>query len=133
MRQLITNLLTRDIERSAAFYKLLGGLSEIRRTDAYVLLGAADGSSARLALIDWVSKLVPRAARGISEGNFLTLVVDDLEAALMVARDFDIEVIESPWSGGPPGRAVIRDIDGRVVELTTPAAHLVAMPGETAA
>jgi catechol 2,3-dioxygenase-like lactoylglutathione lyase family enzyme len=133
MRQLITNLLTRDVERSAALYRLLCGLPEVRRTDTYVLLAAADGSSAGRALIDWVSKLVPRAARGISEGNYLTLVVDDIEAALAVARDFELEIVEAPQEGGPPDRAVFRDIDGRVVELTTPKAHLVLAPRETAA
>lgn len=134
MRTLVTNLLTRDVERCAAFYKLLCGLSEVRRTDAYILLAAADGQSFGIAVIDWVSELVPRAARGISAGNYLTFVLEDVAAALAIARDFELEVIEeTPAGGGEPLHAVIRDIDGRVVELVTPAAHLALPPQQRVA
>jgi catechol 2,3-dioxygenase-like lactoylglutathione lyase family enzyme len=134
MRKLVTNLLSRDVERCAAFYKLLCGLSEVRRTDACVLLGAADGESAELAVIDWVSELVPRAARGISAGAFLSFVLDDIGAALAIARDFDLEIIEqTPADSAEPIQVIIRDIDGRVVELTTPAAHLALVPRQRVA
>jgi catechol 2,3-dioxygenase-like lactoylglutathione lyase family enzyme len=134
MRKLVTNLLSRDVERCAAFYKLLCGLSEVRRADAYILLGAADGESAQLAVIDWVSELVPRAARGISAGAFLSFVLDDMEAALAVARDFDLEIVEQTPADSPePIQAIIRDIDGRVVELATPAAHLALAPKQRVA
>jgi catechol 2,3-dioxygenase-like lactoylglutathione lyase family enzyme len=134
MRKLVTNLLSRDVERCAAFYELLCGLSEVRRTDAYILLGAADGESAQLAVIDWVSELVPRAARGISAGAFLSFVLDDMEAALAVARDFDLEIVEQTPADSPePIQAIIRDIDGRVVELATPAAHLALAPKQRVA
>jgi len=129
MRQLVTTLLTRDVERSAAFYRLLAGLSETKRGDAFVILAAADGSSTELCLIDWTSELVPRAARGISEGNYLTLITDDVRAALDVARTFEVEIIEETL----PARAVIRDIDGRVVELATEAAYLALPPQKTVA
>jgi catechol 2,3-dioxygenase-like lactoylglutathione lyase family enzyme len=134
MRKLVTNLLSRDVERCAAFYELLCGLSEVRRTDAYILLGAADGESAQLAVIDWVSELVPRAARGISAGAFLSFVLDDMEAALAVARDFDLEIVEQTPADSPePIQVIIRDIDGRVVELATPAAHLALAPKQRVA
>jgi catechol 2,3-dioxygenase-like lactoylglutathione lyase family enzyme len=134
MRKLVTNLLSRDVERCAAFYKLLCGLSEVRRTDAYILLGAADGDSTGLAIIDWVSELVPRAARGISAGAFLSFVLDDVGAALAVARDFDLEIVEqTPAAGAEPIQVIIRDIDGRVVELATPAAHLALAPKQRVA
>jgi catechol 2,3-dioxygenase-like lactoylglutathione lyase family enzyme len=134
MRKLVTNLLSRDVERCAAFYRLLCGLSEVRRTDSYIVLAAADGTSAEVAVIDWVSELVPRAARGISAGAYLSFVLDDVAAALTIARDFDLEVIEETSAGEfAPVHAVIRDIDGRVVELTTPAAHLELAPRQLVA
>jgi catechol 2,3-dioxygenase-like lactoylglutathione lyase family enzyme len=134
MRTLVTNLLTRDVERCAAFYKLLCGLSEVRRTESYVLLAAADGDSFSIAVMDWVSELVPRAARGIAAGTYLTFVLDDVAAALAIVRDFELEVIEeTPAGEAGPLHAVVRDIDGRVVELVTPAAHLALPPRQRVA
>jgi catechol 2,3-dioxygenase-like lactoylglutathione lyase family enzyme len=129
MRKLVTTLLTRDVERCSAFYRLLCGLTEVRRTDAYVLLAAADGQSFELAVIDWVSELVPKAARGVSAGNYLSFVLDDVAAALAIVADFELEIIEqTPEDGSAPIRAVIRDLDGRVVELATPEAYLALPP-----
>jgi catechol 2,3-dioxygenase-like lactoylglutathione lyase family enzyme len=135
MRTLVTNLLTRDVERCAAFYRLLCGLTEVRRTESYVLFAAADGESFQIAVIDWVSELVPRAARGLSAGAYLTFVLEDVGAALAIARDFELEVVEETPSqpGSAPIHAVLRDIDGRIVELVIPAAHLALAPQQRVA
>ncbi|MGN6100141.1 MAG: VOC family protein [Devosia sp.] len=133
MRKLWTSLLSRDIDRAAAFYRLLGGFIELGRTDTYVLLGDDETARSGLTIIDWVSELVPKGARGVPEGSYLTLVVDDIEAALDIVRDFEVEIMESPTETGPSGRAVVRDIDGRIVEIVTPDTHLVVPPRETVA
>jgi hypothetical protein len=81
-----------------------------------------------------VSELVPRAARGIAEGTYLSIVTEDVDAALAVAAEFELEVIERTETvGADTLHAVIRDLDGRVVELTTPAAHLALPPRQTIA
>jgi hypothetical protein len=132
MLQFITNLWTRDVVRSAELYARLGGFVATGRGDTFMLLAAPDGT--RLALIDWVSELVPRAARGIAEGTYLSIVTEDVDAALAVAAEFELEVIErTETDGADTLHAVIRDLDGRVVELTTPAAHLALPPRQTIA
>ena len=130
MRQLVTNLLTRDLARSTSFYQRLLGFEVIKSSNVYVLLGTS-GSGLALCLIDWVSELVPRAARGVPEGNYLSLLTDDIEQGLAVAREFEVEIIEATPTENGTIRAVIRDLDGRVVELTTPAAHLLVPPEKT--
>lgn len=132
MGQFTSNLLTRDVERSADFYKALTGLHEVRRGGAFVLLGALGAPDVQLCLIDWVSELVPRAARGMVEGGYLTLATTDVAAAVDVARTYGVEIIEeTPAGDDTPAQAIIRDIDGRVVELVTPAAHLIQPPHDT--
>jgi catechol 2,3-dioxygenase-like lactoylglutathione lyase family enzyme len=133
MAQIITNLLTRDVDRSVAFYRALCGLREARRGDNYVVLGPSDGT-ASVVLIDWVSELVPRAARGVSEGNYLSVILDDVESALGVAAEFETEIIEETRSAdGILVHAVVRDLDGRVIEISTPAEHLKLPPQKTVA
>jgi hypothetical protein len=61
-------------------------------------------------------------------------VLDDVAAAPAIVRDFDLEVIEeTPEAGFAPVHAVIRDLDGRIVELATPAAHLALAPQQRVA
>ena len=52
-----------------------------------------------------------------------------------VARDFELEVVEETPSqpGSAPIHAVLRDIDGRIIELVTPAAHLALAPQQRVA
>jgi catechol 2,3-dioxygenase-like lactoylglutathione lyase family enzyme len=134
MHRFVTNLLTRDVERSAAFYRALAGLTEIRRGEVFIVLAPTNDSAGQLCLIDWVSELVPRAARGLAEGTYLSLVIEDVAAAVAVARRFEVEIIEATSTEGErPTQAIIRDLDGRVIELVTPAAHLAQVPRDTVA
>lgn len=133
MRRLVLSLLTRDVERNAKFYSLLCGISEVQRSDAYILLAGPAGTSMEIALIDWVSELVPRAARGEPQGSYLSLVIDDVEIALTLVREFGLEIVEETRGEQGVLQAVVRDLDGRVIELSTPEVHLILPPKQTVA
>ena len=128
-----TNLLTRDIAASTEFYRALCGFRQVHTETWYVVLASAPDSPFQLGLIDWVSEFVPRAARGIPQGSYLEIVIDDVPAAVDAIRDFGVEIIEEPATFGEQVRAVIRDLDGHVIDLTTPHARYVIPPRKAVA
>lgn len=127
------NLLTRDIAASVAFYQALCGYQQVHAEEWYAILAAGPESSFQLGLIDWVSEFVPRAARGEAQGSYIEIVVDDVAAAVDAIRSFDTEIIEEPTVWGEQTRAVIRDLDNHVIDLTTPHARFTLPPRKTVA
>ena len=127
------NLLTRDIAASVAFYKALCGYEQVHAEPWYAILAASPDSPFQLGLIDWVSEFVPKAARGEAQGSFIEIVVDDVAAAVEAIRPFDTEIIEAPTVFGEQTRAVIRDLDNHVIDLTTPHARFTIPPRQTVA
>lgn len=127
------NLLTRDLAASSAFYQALCGFGIVHQESWYVILAAAPDSAFQLGLIDWVSEFVPRAARGVPQGSFLEVVVDDVAAAVDAVRSFDTEIIEAPTQFGEQTRAVIRDLDGHVIDIATPHTRFIIPPRKSVA
>jgi catechol 2,3-dioxygenase-like lactoylglutathione lyase family enzyme len=127
------NLLTRDLAASAAFYKALCGFQQVHAEPWYVVLAASPDASFQLGLIDWVSEFVPKAARGEAQGSYLEIVVDDVAAAVESIRAFDTQIIEEPTVYGEQTRAVIRDLDNHVIDLTTPQARFTIPPRKAVA
>ncbi len=132
-RRISTNLLTRDIAASTDFYKALCGFRQVHTESWYVVLATSPDSPFQLGLIDWVSEFVPKAARGVAQGSYLEIVVDDVLAAVDAIRAFDIQIIEEPVVYGEQTRAVIRDLDGHVIDLTTPHARYTIPPRKAVA
>ncbi|UXN73054.1 hypothetical protein N8D56_18810 [Devosia sp. A8/3-2] len=123
-----TNLLTHDIAASTEFYRALCGFRQVHTETRYVVLASQPDSPFQLGLIDWVSEFVPCAARGVARGSYLEIVVDDVPAAIDAIRPFEVEIIEEPMTFGEQVRGVIRDLDGHVIDLTTPHARYVIPP-----
>lgn len=132
-QRISTNLLTRDIAGSTAFYKALCGFRQVHTESWYVVLATSPESPFQLGLIDWVSEFVPKAARGVAQGSYLEIVVDDVLAAVDAIRSFDVQIIEEPITYGEQTRAVIRDLDGHVIDLTTPHARYTIPPRKAVA
>ena len=118
-QRISTNLLTRDIIRATEFYRILCGFRQVHTESWYVVLATSPDSPFQLGLIDRVSEFVPRAARGEAQGSFLEIVVDDVSSAIEAVREFGTEIIEEPTLFGEQTRAVLRDLDGHVIDLTT--------------
>jgi catechol 2,3-dioxygenase-like lactoylglutathione lyase family enzyme len=129
INRVIFNILAKDVGTSAAFYQQLAGFEVVGQADWYVTLTSPSMPGFELGLIDQVSEFVPRAARGTVGGLYLTLLVPDVAAAVELARGMDVEIVEEPtivaegWS-----RAVLRDPNGVVIDLSTEAAQLTLPP-----
>ena len=125
LRRVLYNILCKDLERSVTFYKELADFSLVYASDWYVVLGAPSVPGLELGLIDQMSEFTPRHARGSHEGTFLTLVVGDVFAALDRARQLDVDVIEEPVAlDYGQTRALIRDPNGLIIDLSTPTIEL---------
>ena len=75
--RIIFNILAKDVEETARFYEALCGLTRLYTSDWYIVLTPGEGRSYEPGIIDEVSEFVPKAARGLFAGGYLTLVVDD--------------------------------------------------------
>lgn len=125
LRRVLFNVLCKDMGRSVSFYEQLANFTVVYSSDWYVVLSAADVPGLELGLIDQVSEFTPRHAWGTHEGTYLTLVVDDVFAAVERARLLDVEVIEEPVAlAYGQTRALIRDPNGMVIDLSTPTIEL---------
>ena len=125
LRRVLFNILCKDMATSVSFYKELANFEQIYASDWYVVLTAPDVAGLELGLIDQVSEFTPRHAWGMHEGTFLTLVVDDVFAAVERARALEVEIIEEPVAlDYGQTRALIRDPNGLVIDLSTPTVEL---------
>lgn len=125
LNRVLYNVLCQDLEASTRFYQALADLEVIYESDWYVVLSPPGQSNVQIGLIDQMSEFTPRHAWGEHYGTYLTLVVDDVFAALERARELGVEVIEDPVGlAYGQTRALIRDPNGLVIDLSTPTAIL---------
>jgi len=125
VNRVLFNILAKDIPTSADFYAQLAGFRTIFANDWYVVMAMPGNEGFELGLIDQVSQFAPRHAWGIHQGSYLTLVVDDVFAAVERARALGVEVIDNPTAlENDVTRALIRDPNGVVIDLSTPTAVL---------
>lgn len=119
--RIIFNILAKDIEVTARFYEQLCGLERIYTSDWYIVLTPGGELAYELGIIDEVSEFVPKAARGLFAGGYLTLVVDDVWAAYDRAREMDVEVVSLPTDMEyGQTQMVLRDPNNVVLDFSTP-------------
>lgn len=129
LKRVLFNILAKDLETSARFYRRLANFEEVRSNDWYVVMSAPDIEGLEIRLLDQVSEFTPRHAWGMHEGTYLTLVVDDVFQALENARELGVEIIEEPVAlEYGQTRALIRDPNGMVIDLSTPTEELAHRP-----
>jgi catechol 2,3-dioxygenase-like lactoylglutathione lyase family enzyme len=125
--RVLFNILVKDLTTSAAFYRRLGNFEQIYTSDWFIVLSVPGHSGFQLGLIDHVSEFAPRHAWGSPAGGYVTLVVDDVFAALARAREMGVEIIEEPVAlAYGQTRALIRDPNGLIVDLSTPTEALAS-------
>lgn len=119
--RVIFNILARDIEETASFYQQLCGLQRLYTSDWYIVLSPEGEQAYELGIIDQVHEFVPRAARGMFAGGYLTLVVEDVHAAHEMAQAMGIDIVSppTPLAYGQT-QMVVRDPNGIVVDISTP-------------
>lgn len=125
LKRVLFNVLAKHLPTSAEFYRRIANFEEVYTSDWYVVMKAPNIPGLEIGLIDQVSEFTPRHAWGMHEGSYLTLVVDDVFLALEVAREMGVEIIEEPVAlDYGQTRALIRDPNGMVVDISTPTEEL---------
>jgi len=125
IERVLYNVLSRDIGKSAGFYRELGNFDQIYTSDWYIVLAVPEHVGFQLGIIAADSEYTPKQVRGTPAGGYLTLVVDDVHVAVEQARAMDAEVIQEPVAlGYGQTQALIRDPDGNVVDVSTPTEKL---------
>lgn len=127
LKRLLYNVLCRSVEDSVAFYRALAEFEVLYESEWYVVLTPPGQPNVQLGLIDQMSEFTPRHAWGEHYGTYLTLVVDDVFAAVERARSLGVEVIEEPVAlAYGQTRALVRDLNGHVLDISTPTEELAA-------
>jgi catechol 2,3-dioxygenase-like lactoylglutathione lyase family enzyme len=126
VKRVLFNIMSKDLDRSIQFYTSLVDFRVIYRNDWYVVLSPPGQENVQLGLIDEVSEFAPRHAWGMPGGSYITLVVDDVFQAVERAAAFGVEVVENPVAlAYGQSRALVRDPNGVVVDLSTPTEELM--------
>lgn len=119
--RIIFNILARDIEETARFYETLCGLERLYTSDWYIVLTPNGELAYEIGIIDEVSQFVPKAARGMFAGGYLTLVVDDVWQVHTKAAEMGVDIVSAPGATEyGQTQMVIRDPNGIVVDISTP-------------
>lgn len=119
--RIIFNILAKDIEETAGFYEQLCGLKRIYTSDWYIVLTPTGELGYELGIIDEVHHTVPKAARGLFAGGYLTLVVDDVQASFRAARAMGADILQEPTPlDYGQTQMVLRDPNFVVVDISTP-------------
>lgn len=126
LNRVLFNVLCKDIGASVAFYRKLFGLETVYESDWFVVLSPAGQPSVQIGLIDQVSEFTPRHAWGMHEGTYLTFVVEDVIDVMDRARAMGAEIVsEAIALDYGQTRGLIRDLNGMVIDVSTPTELLV--------
>lgn len=127
LNRVLFNVLCKNLTESVVFYKDLFGLETIYDSDWFVVLTPPGQPNVQIGLIDQVSQFTPRHAWGMHEGTYLTFVVDDVFRVLEKARGMGAEIVAEPMAlDYGQTRGLIRDINGMVLDISTPTEDLAA-------
>ena len=131
LNRVLFNVLCQDLGETVAFYRKLFGLETVYDSEWYVILSPAGQPNVQIGLVDQVSEFTPRHAWGMHEGTYLTFVVDDVIEVLDRARAMGAEIVsEAVALDYGQTRGLIRDLNGMVIDISTPTAQLAARQDE---
>lgn len=125
MDRCFTNILSTNVERTAAFYEGVLGMRRHFDSDWFVILSHADIENLELAILQRDNDVVPTSVRSAPSGFMLTFVVKDCDQVHDRAVACETEVLEQPkdmFYG--QRRMLLRDPDGTVVDVSSPVGSL---------
>lgn len=115
------NVLVADLARARVFYVDVLGYRPTFESDWFVQVAAPNEPLLELGLLRRDGEVVPEQARGgAPAGAMLSVVVEDVDAAVERARAAGVPVVEAPrdlFYG--QRRAVLRDPDGLLVDVSS--------------
>lgn len=124
----VPTILVKDMDRTIDFYCAVAGYQVLVKDEIRTVLGSALVAQPALCLIDEMSQMVPRAARGMAAGCYLSIIVSDVEASFAAVEERKVEVIEAPHGSPDALRAIVRDPNGLVVDIASAKGYAVELP-----
>lgn len=120
MQRCFTNILSADVETTAAFYENILHLKRHFDSDWFVILTHDNLNGLELGILQRDSDVVPMAIRSSPAGIMVTFVVEDCHIVFERARHFAAEILEQP-TDMPYGqrRMLLRDPDGTVIDVSS--------------
>lgn len=125
LNRVLFNVICKDLADSTNFYKQLFGLETIYDSDWFVVLSPKGQPNVQIGLVDQMSQFTPRHAWGMHEGTYLTFEVDNVFAVLEQTRELGADIVSEPQVlDYGQTRGLIRDLNGMVIDVSTPTALL---------
>lgn len=122
INRLMTNIGSNDFDQSKCFYLSLFDLKVNYDSDWFVHLVSEDGQF-EMGIIKTDNDLVPMGYRGKPAGVYLTMVVDDVDAAFKVATEKNMTILQEPQlTFYGQKRLLLEDPSGVLVDISSPAA-----------
>ncbi|MEO1160669.1 MAG: VOC family protein [Pseudomonadota bacterium] len=123
MQRSFTNVLSGDVNKTAAFYENLLGMTRHFDSDWFVILTHEDIAGLEFGILQRDHAIVPADIRAVPAGIIVTFVVTDCDEVYRKAVAAKASIIEPP-ADMPYGqrRMLLRDPDGTVLDVSAPTA-----------
>lgn len=120
IERLLTNICSKDLEKSKLFYTSLFSFNVDYDSDWFVHL-ISEGKELELGIILQDHEIVPDKTTGSITGAYLTFVIDDVDRIYQKAKNLGVEILESPKET-PYGqkRMLVLAPEGTVCDISSP-------------
>jgi len=120
IERLLTNVCSKDLEKSKEFYVSLFNFNIDYDSDWFVHLRST-GSGLELGIISETSEIVPEQAKGESSGVYLTFVVESVDELFLKAKRLKLNILQAPLTT-PYGqkRMIVLAPEGTVCDVSSP-------------
>lgn len=122
--RVITNICSKELEKSKDFYVKLLGLEVQFESDWYIQLAVLKNASLAFGIIKYDHEIVPKEFRKMPEGSFITFVVEDVTDVYEIAKQEGFDIVEPPkdlFYG--QRRLLLRDPNGFLVDISSTIAN----------
>jgi len=95
IKRLLTNVCSKDLEKSKTFYTSLFAFNVDYDSDWFVHL-ITEGKELELGIVSEHHEIVPEQAKGKSSGVYITFVVEDVGVLFQKAQELKCEILQVP-------------------------------------
>ena len=123
MQRSFVNILSNDVDATAAFYERLLNMERHYDSDWFVILTHPGVKGLEYGILQRNHDVVPESARAKPAGVIITFVVSDCESVHRRAIEMCADVVQTP-TDMPYGqcRMLVRDPEGTLIDVSAPTA-----------